>query len=187
MQLNNNVQSPNFGMALKINKGAQEALNKLPMETIEKLQKAGEELKDTKFYHVAVDNNLGAKITADKDAYFGLFRTKDYQAIAHGKTMEDGKLVPDKNIIMIADNRGNSIYGVGRYLHLGESKPFFNAWGLYPLINVQDVTSLANIAKILDDAAITKYEELATKQAAEISDKAEVSKVVVKLLDTFGE
>ena len=60
MQVNNNVQSPNFGMALKLQKGSKEALKKLPMETIEKLQKAGEDLKDTqleilKYCDVLVD------------------------------------------------------------------------------------------------------------------------------------
>ena len=46
MQINNNVQSPNFGMALKISKGAKKALENCSNETIEELQKAGEALKD---------------------------------------------------------------------------------------------------------------------------------------------
>ena len=58
MQINNNYSSPNFGMALRISKGARKALENASFDEIEALEKAGKELKDTKFYHVAVDENL---------------------------------------------------------------------------------------------------------------------------------
>ena len=48
MQINNNVQSPNFGMALKISKGAKKALENCSNETIEELQKLKDEIKDLK-------------------------------------------------------------------------------------------------------------------------------------------
>lgn len=54
MQINNNVQSPNFGMALKINPGARKALKECSLETVQNLQKAAEDLKDTKLFHVKV-------------------------------------------------------------------------------------------------------------------------------------
>ena len=45
MQIRNNLQSPNFGMALKIKQEAIESLRKAPLDNIIKLNKAGEELK----------------------------------------------------------------------------------------------------------------------------------------------
>ena len=48
MQIRNNLQSPNFGMALKIKQEAIESLRKAPLDNIIKLNKAGEELKDFK-------------------------------------------------------------------------------------------------------------------------------------------
>ena len=47
MQVNNNVQSPNFGMALKIKCTAKD-LENAGAQVIERLGKAGEELADTK-------------------------------------------------------------------------------------------------------------------------------------------
>lgn len=188
MQVNNNVQSPNFGMALKLQKGSKEALKKLPMETIEKLQKAGEDLKDTQFYHVEVADDLSAKITADKDAYFGLFPKlmSGHFAIKNGTTKEAGKMVPADNIIMI-ENDGGTIAGVARYVPYGETKPFFNAWGPVGAYNtVGDVPKLAKLAKILDTAAAEQYSKNLQKTINTNIEKEKVSKAVDEMLDNFG-
>lgn len=50
MQVNNNVQSPNFGMALKIGKGGKEYLVKQSEDVMAKLGKIGEEMKDYKYW-----------------------------------------------------------------------------------------------------------------------------------------
>lgn len=187
MEIRNNVQSPNFGMALRINKGARKALEKRSMETIEKLQKAGEQLKDTKFYHIEVGDDLTAKITADKDAYFGFFKTKDHFANRHGSSKTAGVMVPDDRIIMIENNVG-TIAGVGRYVPLGEIQPFFNTWGAVGAYNtVEDVPQLSKIAKILDNVAVKKYAERAAAESAQEVESNNVAKAVGKLLDTFGE
>jgi len=57
MQVNNVHQSPNFGMALKIKPSAVDALKNLSRGEIEQLQKAGEALKDTKYYHLEIGEN----------------------------------------------------------------------------------------------------------------------------------
>lgn len=188
MQVNNNVQSPNFGMALKISKGAQQALKELPMETIERLQKAGADLKDTKFYHVEVSDDLSAKLTADKDAYFGLFKTKDYSANKHGKQKTDGNLVTDDRIILIEDNKaGGTIAGIGRYVPWGKSQPFFDTWSaIGPANDVNSIGKLAKVAKILDGVAAEKSYQKAAEEAQAIAQKNEVSKAVDNLLDSFG-
>ena len=50
MQVNNNPSTQNFGMALKITKGSDEFLKKQSAETLNKLGKIGEEMKDYKFW-----------------------------------------------------------------------------------------------------------------------------------------
>jgi len=186
MEINNNYSAQNFGMALRIRKGAKKGLENCAMETIERLQKAGADLKDTKFYHVEVGDDLSAKITADKDAYFGLFprRGDGYAALKYGEQKNGGQIVPDDRIIMI-ENDGGTIAGVGRYVPYGETKPFFNTWGIVgPYNTVEDVSKLSKIAKILDDTAVERYK----CSAAAINDKQQeqVSKAVGNLLDTFG-
>lgn len=57
MQVNNVQQSPNFGMALKIKPSAVDALKTFSRGEIEELQKAGEALKDTKYYHLEIGEN----------------------------------------------------------------------------------------------------------------------------------
>lgn len=188
MQVNNNVQSPNFGMALKISKGAKRALKKLPMETIEKLQKAGADLKDTKFYHVEVGDNLSAKLKANKNAYFGLFKTKDYSANKHGVANIDGKfLVPDDRIIMVERNDIGTIAGVGRYVTHGKIKPLFNVWDAAgPVNDVNSINKLAKVAKILDRVAAEKCYQKVAGETQVITKKAKVSEAVDNLLDSFG-
>ncbi len=56
MQINNNPSRQNFGMALKINPNAIDALKSKPAEYLERLAKAGEILADTKHWDVEVLN-----------------------------------------------------------------------------------------------------------------------------------
>ena len=196
MLANYNVQSPNFGMALKISKGAQAKLKDLPMSTIEKLQKAGEDLKDTRFYHVKVDDNLSTKLTADKDAYFGPFKTEKYSTHYGTERNGNGEDVISDRILMIdklksrpysPEGYKETIAGVARYVPYGESEPFFDVWGLAPYNKINDTDSLACIAKILDGVAVDKYAETAEKLKAANLEKTRVSEAVDKLLDTFAE
>lgn len=192
MQINNTQcptpKSTSFGMALKISKGAKTALQDCSMDTIEELQKAGEKLKDTKFFHVKVDDDLSAKIDSDANAYFGFFKNDHYHANRHGETKTDGKMVPDDRIIMIDYNTGGTYAGVGRYIPYGEKQPFYNAWGfLGAYKHVNDIYNLANIAKMLDNAAIENYTKACEKAELEKLEKAKISKAVDNLLDSFGE
>lgn len=57
MQVNNNIQSPNFGMALKIGKGGREYLIKQSEEVLTKLGKIGEEMKEYKYWDFVVTEN----------------------------------------------------------------------------------------------------------------------------------
>ncbi|MCI1273794.1 MAG: hypothetical protein LKG27_05095 [Clostridiaceae bacterium] len=62
MKIDNINQSTNFGMALRINPSAQKALENAPLDTIKSLQRAGEELKDTKFCDLEIGENLTPRI-----------------------------------------------------------------------------------------------------------------------------
>ena len=197
MEIRNNVQSPNFGMAFRIKpvEGMPEALNRLSEEAIESLQKAGKilgkegEPNATKYYHVVVDLNKSGKpivrLDADKDAYFGVFR----------HSMEDGSTYlgrpgSNDNIIMLSKEHNGyndyNIAGVARYMSDGEVKPSFNAWVYDSLNKPEDASDLAEIAKILDSVAAQKaYEksQVATQKAA----KAEkISTDVANLMRDFS-
>lgn len=199
MEVNRNYQSPNFGMALRIKKGAKEALQDCSMETIKQLQEAGEKLKDTKFYHVVVNDDLSAEVKAPKDAYFGFFGKPfgdnfegDYFAVRNGVSKNKGQMVKDDRIIMIERDRDKvtpfTEAGVARYLPEGSPEPDFNVWNLFgPCTNVQDINTLSKVAKILDDVAVKRYEE-GIKTAEELAaKKANVNKAVGNLLDLYGE
>lgn len=56
MNTNNNLTSPNFGMAMRIKPEARESLAKAPKKLLEELKKCGEELKDTKYYDLVIDH-----------------------------------------------------------------------------------------------------------------------------------
>lgn len=197
MEIRNNVQSPNFGMAFKINnvKGMPKALEKLPEKAIASLQEAGKILgkegdeKATKYYHVVVDlDNSGnpiVRLEADRDAYFGIFR----------HSMEDGSTYVgtpgvNENIIMLSKDYGEYVgpymAGVARYMSDGEVKPRFNAWIYSSLSCPEDASDLAEIAKILDSVAAQKAygkSQVATQEAA----KAEkISTDVANLMKDYS-
>ena len=80
MQIHNNPQfsqqkAASFGMALKIKPEAREALENTTMSVIEKLQKFGEELKDTKYYNLEIGKDLKPRIKFHgADAYLPPFK-----------------------------------------------------------------------------------------------------------------
>ena len=80
MQIHNNPQfsqqkAASFGMALKIKPEAREALENTTMSVIEKLQKFGEELKDTKYYNLEIGKDLRPRIKFwGADAYIPPFK-----------------------------------------------------------------------------------------------------------------
>ena len=188
MQINNNCSSPNFGMALKISKGARKALENASFDEIKTLQKAGEELKDTKFYHVAVDENLKCNLQADKNAYFGWFNTPFFLTHYGATKNSQGLKEIDRNIIHIYGKKpmgvGTDLYGVARYEH--EGKPVFNVWdGDYALNDISNLDQLTSVTKILDGVAAEKYAEATSKtsQAA----RAKKNEAIENLLDSYGE
>lgn len=189
MQINNNCSSPNFGMALKISKGARKALENASFDEIEALEKAGKELKDTKFYHVAVDENLKCNLQANNNAYFGRFYTNRLLTRYGTIKNKEGLSETARNIIIIHGKRSSSgsgvdLYGIARYEN--EGKPVFNVWDSgYVLNGIDSLRELTTVAKILDGVAADKYAEATSKtsQAA----RAKKNEAIENLLDSYGE
>lgn len=64
-------------MALKIKPEAMASLKQAPMETLEALEKIGEKLKDTKFYHLEIGENIEPTIVSPyANKYAGYFEVK---------------------------------------------------------------------------------------------------------------
>lgn len=190
MQVNNNYSSPNFGMALKISKGAKKALENASFDEIKALQKAGEDLKDTKFYHIAVDENLKCKLQADKNAYFGRFDTNMFGTRYGIEKNSQGLTETARNIILIHGKRpmgsGTDLYGIARYEN--DRKPVFNVWSSgYVLNDIDTLGELTTVAKILDGVAADKYAEAAKEAAKASKETAQKNVAIDKLLDSFGE
>lgn len=57
MQVNNNPSTQNFGMALKISKGSENFLKRESVETLNKLNKLGEEMKGYKYWDLKITEN----------------------------------------------------------------------------------------------------------------------------------
>jgi hypothetical protein len=187
MQISNNYQaSPNFGR-LMINKKAAEELKKLPSDVISQIRRAGEILKDTKYYHAEIDENLEARLVSEKNPYFGLFQNDKYTT-HHGQEKVNGKLVSTDKIVIVDEKNGSTFgFGVGRYVPYGETKPFYNVWGAYGGYNRADeVEHIAKAAKVLDDVAVKKAAEAAEKQSIADKLQAKVNSEVDDLMSKFG-
>ena len=71
MQVSRVSSSTNFGMALKIKPGAVEKLKNASRKEIETLQKVGEELKNTKYYDLVLDENGSTIVSPYANKYRG--------------------------------------------------------------------------------------------------------------------
>lgn len=198
MEIRNNVQSPHFGMALKLKSGSRlsEALENLPnpRQAIEDIKAAGKllgkegEEDATKFYHVGVDVKNGkikCEIEADKDAYFGPF-TKGEYATHNGVERNNGVDIKSDRILMI-DKNGTTIAGVGRYVPHGEEQPFFNVWGPFGAYgNIEDLPKITQIAKLLDEVAAEKYAQNLTTNSEHLLEKAKIKNDINDLIKEYG-
>lgn len=171
MQLNNNVHSPNFGMALKITPAAMDALKSSSMETINRLAKIGEDLKDTKFYHLEIGENLAPKIdSCYANSYIAPFNVE----------------VPrDELLILNTTWAGTGRDRIGKpYSDLIKFANQEKALEAYNKISKMssDIDRAALLTKMLDDSAIEKdsIEKAARQEASKVKEAAQ------KLFDQFG-
>jgi hypothetical protein len=168
-----------------IDKKAAAALKTLPADTLSKIKEAGELLKDTKYYHAKINEELEAKLVSENNPYFGLFRTERHTTHPGEARTLCGKVVPANNIVIIDDNKGFTNYGVAKYEKKGE--PQYSVWGAFGIYDrAGEVREIARAAKILDDVAIQKATEAAEEQAIAAKHRAEIEKEVDDLMSKFG-
>ncbi len=172
MQVNNNYSSPNFGMALRIKPEAMESLKKAPMKTLETLERIGNDLKDTKYYHMEILENLEPRITSPyANKYRGFF---DIQP-----TDKLDKLAPSNFLNFNTVWDGTEIYGYKKGQKVQEAIQYASneaAFEAYRRIKTAP-TSLERVAmltKELDNREIERVtQEKANKELTEaIENKA---------------
>ncbi len=156
------AQSINFGMALKINKRAASRLQTKTMSTLLNIEDAGERLKDTKFFHVKIDNNLQVKLQNSNRRFLPLINTDEFSSsrIPDSKTLKvqlkDGR---NYHIEKASDNTYQITTANGQEVD-----------------NLVDIDLISNLAKALDDA--TKDFEMSRKEATGI---------VKRIMNKYGE
>lgn len=101
MQISNNYSNQNFGMALRIKPEAVDALKKMTRKEVEQLQKMGEAIKDTKYYHLEIGEGGARTIVSPYANQYkgGSFSVKEpYDEFLHFKATwagrESGDLKP---------------------------------------------------------------------------------------------
>ena len=199
MEIRNIIQSPNFGMALKLKSCSRlsEALENLPnpRQAIEDIKAAGKllgkegEEDATKFYHVGVDVKNGkikCEIEAAEDAYFGPF-TKGEYATNKGYERSNGANIKSDRVLMI-DQNDTTIAGVARYVPYGKKESFFNVWGPFGAYgNIEDLPKITQIAKLLDEVAAEKYAQNLTTNSEHLLEKAKIKDDIKDLIKEYGK
>lgn len=168
MQVNNNVQSPNFGMALKIKPTAKKFLKEQSMETLESLQKLGDEFKDYKHWDLEIDDK-GYRV-AGRGALDGAYRNIGKPE----KRYSDVFRVP-----VTADRFADKGKNTDKYLYY--SKPSEAQVGFDKLNNAKN--------RLERTAAFTReLEKLSAKEAYAESIKAQIEEAQAnKISDLFGQ
>lgn len=179
MQINNNQchypKSTSFGMALKITPKAEKALEEASMETIEKLQKVGEALKDTKYYHLEIGENLTPRIDSPyANSYvppFKPIKPAKYDEFLPIETTWDGTNVSGVS-------KGNK-YHVSIQFNTAEQ-----AQKAYDKLNNMhsDLDRAVEITKLLDEKEVKKIE----KQNADNELKVKIKAAALDLINKFG-
>ena len=178
MQINNNPQIPqqknaSFGMALRITKPAMEALENSSMETINKLAKIGEDLADTKYYHLEIGKDLKPRIdSVYANSYVGEFKPiQPNDELLSIKTYWDG-------IEALGTKKGTEYHPTIQFANKEAALAAYSK--LNSLHN--DIDRAAALTKMLDDREIEKQ---AADSAARV-EKQKVKEAASKLMEKFG-
>lgn len=180
MQIHNNPHCPqqkssSFGMALKVTPAAREALERASMETIQKLQNAGEELRNTKYYNLEIGENLTPRIDFfGADAYvppFTINRPFRYDDSFSVNMRYDGSECTGYK-------KGQPI---GRLLKFANEKAAVAEYD--KLHNMHsDIDRAVELTKLFEK----QYIDSETSKAAEKNKMDAVKKATDKLFEMFG-
>lgn len=183
MQINNNYSNTNF-TALKIRPSARTALENTSKEFVNMLNRVGEELKDTKYYTMEIDNKLCPHVYADfGEKYRSPFRIADPRNNAGGKFVQiegiwDGATEPYRS-----ENRYSRLVNGSRHFHTIEMDNSDAARAVYTKFNSlsSDYDKAAYVTKLLDDEQKNNK-----KFVKNIVEQDDLKKGVNTLLKKFG-
>lgn len=183
MQVNNNYSNVNF-QALRIRPSARKALENTSKEFINKLNRIGEELKDTKYYNMELDENLCPHVYADHgEKYRPPFKIADPRHNAGGNYAQidgvwDGATEPYRS-----ENRYSRLVNGNMHIHTLELDNSDAARAVYTKFSTldSDYDKAAYVTKLLDDEAKSKK-----IWAPNIVDQDNIKKGVDNLLKKFG-
>ena len=177
MQIMNNPNIPSskqasFGMALKITKPAMEALENSSMETINKLAKIGEDLADTKYYHLEIGKDLKPRI----DSIYANSYVREFKPIQPNDELLSIKTYWD----------GTEISGLKKGVEYHSTIQFANkeaALNAYSKLNSlhNDIDRAAVLTKMLDDREIEKQ----AADSAAHAERQKVKEAASKLMEKF--
>lgn len=175
MQVNNvSNNSASFGMALKIKPGAKSALKETSLDFIQKLQKSGTELKDTRYYDLEIIEGGTPRIAATHfaNAYVPPFDfKKPSDQFLHVATKWDGNVFSDLT-------KGSNYDLVIKFANNAVAKDVYKS-----LAKKTDFDKALELTKILERRAIEKNNELINAE----NYKKQVADAVDKLFGQFGQ
>lgn len=169
MKISSTTNKPTF-KHLTISSGARESLSECSLDTLKNIQKAGERLKNTKFYHLHVDDDLNCVIQSSKKAFFGVFESKLFKKIKKG--FSDNVLIFDDKIAVIKNEFNKVRYDV---LYLKEHEK----------AKVHKIDDLSSLIKDLDLEAQRKY-NLSTEKNV-IDNQKKVDKKLEEIFKLYSK
>lgn len=173
MQVNNNYQSPNFGMALKIKPGAREYLAKQSQQTLNSLQEIGEKLAPFKHWDLEIDEK-GLRL-AGKGSLDGAYRDI-------GTVESKGAGYSDFiTVKMKVDRFANKGETIDKYLAYANKE---EAQAAYERIK-QATPGLNRTVAVLEELETISARQ-AAKDAEEAAAQAKLNKTINSLFDKFG-
>jgi hypothetical protein len=183
MQINNNNHNQSF-TALKIRPKARKALENTSKEFINKLNCIGEELKDTKYYNMEIDENLCPHVYADHGGkYRPPFSVLAPKNNAGGRLVQIAGTWDGATDVYRSENRYHQKINGARYIHNIEMDNSSAANAVYEKFNTLDSTydKAAYVTRLLDNEEKNKK-----IWAPNIVDQDDIKKGVNNLLKKFG-
>ena len=147
MRIQNNVQSPNFGALVKTPEGKLAIRRCKDVQLLAKLVQADKDMAGTEFFDIVVGKDLKCKITSLKEAFFGVFKNREFSNVRNGV---------NEDILELGE------YSVSRHpIYQNDEEYGYSVWKteeLGDVENAENIDTLVKIAKTLDNEAV-KHEK----------------------------
>ncbi len=181
MEVKNNVQSPNFGMALKI-KCSPKDLEAAGAKVIERLGKAGEELAGTKYWDLEVVKGT-SEFTPLRYRVNGNYCANAYIGDIHGKAVPHNEFLTIKSTWDGTDGVGGKKKGEAceTVMQLASKDAALKAYDSLDVSNSLDNAVAAT--KVLDEWTIFQR----TTDAAEDALKKQTQQAAADLFKKYGD